>query len=290
MDIATAAMIAWTAIVVLPGGVALGDVNQDVDRIHSFWNDPDAGFGQIAPLTEKLAKQYTDPTDQAAIYFAAAQTYQSRGMSEPDECLAVVHKALSLPQSPANVMQLHGIWGDVIVTQHENARGKKLIQPRRDAAEQYLLAVKVAVDEKLPEQAPPRPGIPFGPLEVHFPANEDPAKVAAYNQYVKDTQADIAKALAEWKQVKEEEELIRKRDAAIERVVELYTKFPFSSKECENLCSQTLHDEPTVSRIMKKVNENIQKQVGSATDGGRMDVRDGFVDPTDLVQVQSNNR
>lgn len=230
--------------------------HQELLRLDQLRDSAATEPGDIPALSRELLARYPDVASRAQIYYRTAMVLQSRGMTEPAAAADAGKQALALPQAPGRKMQLHIIWADAIVTAHGFARGQAILQARGDSAREYLLAIKVAVDNNVPKVAPPRPEIPLPMVDIHFAKDEEPAKVAAYQAEVKECEAEISKAWAEWRHVEEQEDMVIKRDAA-GGIVDLYTKFPFATAELKTVATEVLGNNPIVTELVDRVETRI---------------------------------
>lgn len=241
---------------------------EDMTRLYDVrdWDEHQAG--DVARLKEDLDAKYTTDGDRSIIYYRIAQAHQCRGFDAPlTECEEIIRKALVLPQSAPAKMQLYTIWGDAIIRAHYSARGSALSEPRRLAAEKYLLALKIAIQEKLPQTAPPRPEFPLPESPIMFPPNYDPARVAKYNLAVKSYEENFARARKELDHVMEQEKMIVVRDSVIGQIVSLYAKFPFSDEGLKGMCDRLLQDKATADQLLKMVatkHEERARQMGNS--------------------------
>jgi len=224
-----------------------------LDQMRAFDKTP---FDLIENEAAVLLKEYPSPEDQALIYFTLAEIYAQSGQ-RMEKIAAYAEKAVSEGLDPARTMLVYVYWGDSIqlLQGGVGVRGAALAEARRQAVMPYLLGLKVAIDQGVPDQVQEPPILrkpPTGP--------GDPATAEAERRR-------YAREHAQWRLIRFHKKLAQYREIHINQIAFMYSRLPFATDELESLARDVLKDDAAVDRLMARVQERIQKRI-EALGGG----------------------
>jgi hypothetical protein len=218
----------------------------EVDQLRAGFDTP---FDEVEKRCDELFKKYTEPEEQAKIYFELAQVEGQSGFQRPEKGIEYVKKALELPIDPLKKVRLYIYWGDAIQTANRGVNNQELVVARRKAALPYLDGLKETLQYNLPEKMPDLPRINavryIGP-----PDTEECYEIKRKN----DEQVE-AKEKAKFQR-----KMIQYRDVLVSQISSMYSRFPWASDEIRELATKILGDEVAVNRLMSAVDEAVQKR------------------------------
>ncbi len=100
----------------------------EIDKLRMGEKTP---FGQAENKCNELLEKYTEPEEQAKIYYQLAVVYSQSGQIMPNKTIEFSKKALELPLGPIEQLQLYVWWGDAIQVAHRGVRNQELVAARR---------------------------------------------------------------------------------------------------------------------------------------------------------------
>jgi len=240
-----------------------------VDRwaIRAFGQGRATKYEEMDRKVAELVAKYSDPDSQGQLYLEALRVHVMSGMWRPLESVKYAEKAEGLLTDPVSRAQLYISWGDVCQFKKPGATGKELQEVRHESATRYLVAMKVALDSRVPATLGERPGINPA-LQVPEEVLLNPAFAPGFGREAvlkarKMTPVERAQARQEFaeatKRYELHEALIPRREAAKSLVVYLYRKVPHDMAELRTLAVEILQD--------GKVAEDLVQATQDAIDG-----------------------
>ncbi len=228
-------------------------------------------YEEVDRKVQELVAKYSDPDSQGKIYLEALRVHVMTGMRRPLEGVKYAEKAEPLLTDPVSRAQLYISWGDVCQFKKPGATGNKLREVRRESATKYLAAMKIALDNHVPEKLGEGPGINAAlrvPEEALLRGDITGVSPRSYWAAMKMTPEQRAKARQDYREAMKEYELhkglISGRDCAKSLVVYLYRKVPYDPKEVRQLATEILQDPVVVDGLVKEVNVAVRKQMERA--------------------------
>ena len=257
---------AWVSDLCIAGELAL-----DCGAIRQFRAGDTTKYEEMDRKVQELVAKYSDPDSQGKIYLEALRVHTKSGMWKPLEGVKYAEKAEPLLTDPVSRAQLYISWGDVCQFKAPGATGNKLREVRRESATKYLAAMKIALDNHVPEKLGERPGLSSAlqvPEDVLLGGGIDGVGQRSIQAAMKMTPEQRAKARQDYREAMKEYELheglIPRFDCAKSLVVHLYRKVPYDQKEVRQLATEILQDPVVVDAMVKEVNVAVRKQMKRA--------------------------
>jgi hypothetical protein len=223
-----------------------------IDQMRAFDKTP---FEAVEKKADVLLKEFSSPEDQALIYFTVAEVYAQSGQVMPQKTSEYAKKAVSAGLDPTRSMLAYLYWGDSIQVLHRGVGGAALADARREAVMPYLLGLKVAVEQKVPDevQDPPILRVP--------PAGPDDSAI------VKEERRRYAQELARWERTRLYQDLAKYRQLHTEQIAYMYSRLPFATNELESLAKDVLKDGAAVDRLLARVKARVRERIESMGGG-----------------------
>lgn len=199
--------------------------------------------GSQTPM-ESMEKEYLDltklhetPEELGRIYAALADSYCQSGLRDPESVIKYAEKALEYPLEPLNRMETYSDLGSALkCLESEKSTSLKDEPPCPDITP-YLKALRVAVEEKVPDEVPeiPRPRVIAGVF-----SKSDPI-------YQENEQRKVA-----WEAQGVMKKLMKMRGSLETTIFLSYLSSPCDSNDLRALAEQYLKDDHAVERFMKR--------------------------------------
>ena len=200
-------------------------------------------------LLQSLAIAEPVPANRGWIYYTAAYDLWSTGTGDPDLRIGYALRALELPLPVTEAVQANIIVGASIRAKHRDARGEELVEPRKQAAEAYLRAIRRAMDSDLPTTRPVLPEATWENtgVEDSHPSEREEIRRLQERVSLRAERLRLKSLASRW------DDVHTRTQSAREAIISLYTKFPFRTEELRNAATLILHDDKAVADIVDSV-------------------------------------
>jgi hypothetical protein len=210
-------------------------------KLDALRNGDRTPFDELEKQGKDLLARYTQPEEQAKIYFMLAHVYGQSGIQlHPDRVTKYARLALRDERDPLQRAWLHTYLGCAAEVDPDAAL-RKFDDRRRRAATRYLEGYKELLALKLPDKAPELPAV--GKVD-----NTD-SREGETNR--RQNEADMQA----WHQAKYLRELIDQRDILVRQIVELYRRPPAADADLQELAEHVLGDAKVVAGLVARVHQ-----------------------------------
>lgn len=233
------------AVVLATSGMAVAaeTLGQQLYALDQMRAGDETPFEQVEQKARKLLTEFPAPEDQALIYFTVEGVYAQTGQLWPEKTAFFAAKAIEAGLDPVRRMQAYVYWGDSIQALHRGVQGAALAEARRKVVVPYLLGLRVAVEEGVPDEAPPLP-VPRAHLTGGKDAGFSDEEILRARQHA-----------ADWERAQHVRNVIRYRDILTSQISSVYSKQPFATDEVEAMAREILKEDHAVARLMATVKE-----------------------------------
>jgi len=198
-----------------------------------------------------LLERHPGVEDQMRIYLSLVALCTQRSPKLPTEGIKYIDTLLEMPIDVEQQVQLL-IWkGGCFESLHK----ADLVKARREAVRPRLEALKLCLDQNLPEKAPTLPKVTVPGWIV---AEKDSPY---YQRWVAERkQQEAARQKAQF-----QINMVEKRDASDRHIVYLYSRSPFATEELRQVAQQILgekhqkHVDSLVQRVEGRIQEKLKK-------------------------------
>jgi tetratricopeptide (TPR) repeat protein len=224
-------------------------LEKELDELKKLHLGEKTPFGQAENMCNELLEKYTEPEEQARIYYQLAVVYSQSGQIKPDKTIEFSKKALEFPVGPIERLKLYVWWGDAIMIAHRGARNQERVVARRKAVMPYLNGLKECLSMQYPKYTQPE----------HLPEEQN-VKADPHASFLRRRRDEQRKALYEWKKDKFERDVNRLKKALTSQISGTYSDFPWASDEIRDLATKILEDKTAVDDLMSAVDEAVQQR------------------------------
>jgi len=227
-------------------------LEKELNEVNKLRNSEKTPFEQAENMCNELLEKYTEPEEQARIYYQLAVVYSQSGQKKPDKIIEFSKKALELPLDPIERLKLYVWWGDAIQIAHRGARNQERVVARRKAVIPYLDGLKECLSMQYPKYTQPE----HLPEEQNVKADSrDPLGPAR-----RSIRAERRKAMYESKKDRFEKDVNQHKKILISQISGTYSDFPWASDEIRELSTKILEDKTIVDELMSAVGEAVEKR------------------------------
>jgi RNA polymerase sigma factor (sigma-70 family) len=210
-------------------------------KLDALRNGPKTPFDEVEKQGKELLARYTQPEEQAKIYFMLAHVYGQSGIHlHPDRVTKYARLALRDEGDPLQRAWLHTYLGCAAEVDPD-AGFRKSEDRRHRAATRYLEGYKELLALKLPDKPPELP-------QVRGVENSDPREQELARR-------KNEAAMRAWHQARYLQDLIAQRDILVRQIVELYRRPPAADAELEELAEHALGDGEVVAGLIARVRQ-----------------------------------
>jgi RNA polymerase sigma factor (sigma-70 family) len=222
-----------------PGG-GEPPLQEQLAKLDAMRNGEQTPFDEVEKQGKELLARFTQPEEQAKIYFMLAHVYGQSGIQlHPDRVTKYARLALRDERDSLQRAWLHTYLGCAVEVDPD-ARLRQFDERRRRAATAYLEGYKELLKLKLPDKAPELPAV------GKVVENTDPREQeAARRKNEAEMQA--------WRQAKYLGELVAQRDILVRQVVELYRRPPAADAELRELAEHVLGDAKAADALVARL-------------------------------------
>jgi len=225
-------------------------LEKELNEVNKLRNSEKTIFEQAEKMCNELLEKYTEPEEQARIYYQLAVIYSQNEQRIPDKIIEFSKKALELPLDPIERLKLYVWWGDAIHIAHRDARNQERVVARRKAVIPYLDGLKENLSLQYPKYTQPE----------NLPEEQN-VKADPHGSFLLRRKAEQRKALYEWKKDKFERDVNRLKKTFISQISGTYSDLPWASDEIRELSTKILEDKTVVDDLMSAVGEAMEKRL-----------------------------
>lgn len=230
----------------------VGELEKELDELKKLHLGEKTPFEQAEKKCNELLEKYTEPEEQAMIYYHLAVVYSQSGQIKPDKTIEFSKKALEFPLDPIERLRIYIWWGDAIQIANGGVRGQDLVVARRKAVMPYLNGLNESLSIQYPKYTQPE----------NLPEEQNVKTDSRDNigPFLRRRKTEQRKALYEWKKARFEEDLNQHKRILTDQVSYMYSRFPWASDEIRELATKILEDETAVDNLMSSVDEAVKKR------------------------------
>jgi RNA polymerase sigma factor (sigma-70 family) len=208
-------------------------------KLDALRNGDQTPFDEVEKQGKELLARFTQPEEQAKIYFMLAHAYGQSGIGlHPDRVTKYARLALRDERDPLQRAWLHTYLGCAVEVDPD-ARLRQFDERRRRAATAYLEGYKELLALKLPDKAPELPVV--GKVENGDAREQEAAR--------RKNEADMQA----WRQARSTQDLVAQRDILVRQIVELYRRPPAADAELRELAEHVLGDAKVADALAARV-------------------------------------